>query len=391
MRARGAGLVAIAILAAAAPAAAAAPVIDHRAIGCIVVGRFPKVGACLAPAGEVARARVYFRPETTPSWFYVDMHADGACHAGILPRPGRALLHEKVLYYVEALGREMAPARTAEIAAEVVEAEADCRATLVVAPLSASGPAGVYPGMPPGFSGAAGISPLLLGGAAAAVGAGVAIASIGDSGAEAPRPAPTTPATTLPPVPTAPPTPPPITLPLALSCQASPRGGDAPLAVSFAAFPSGGIGAYAFVWDFGDGGSSANPSPSHTYATPGGYAATVRVAAGSETAACARTIAVTRASVPRRILTVSTSGPKSFAVGSSPGAISCSFPPSGADTCSDSFLDGTQVRLTVFNPGAPGPPNIVWSGPCDTVFQTNTSSNCIVTMDADKQIHAARP
>jgi hypothetical protein len=47
--------------------------IDHKAVGCIVVGKYPKMNACFTPAANLARSRVYFRPEGTPSWYYVDM------------------------------------------------------------------------------------------------------------------------------------------------------------------------------------------------------------------------------------------------------------------------------------------------------------------------------
>ena len=47
--------------------------IDHKAVGCIVVGKYPKMNACFTPAASLARSRVYFRPEGNPSWYYVDM------------------------------------------------------------------------------------------------------------------------------------------------------------------------------------------------------------------------------------------------------------------------------------------------------------------------------
>jgi len=66
-------------------------VIDHKAVGCIVVGKFPKMNACFTPAPSLARGRVYFRPEGTPSWYYVEMKAEQPCYAGILPKPGKKL------------------------------------------------------------------------------------------------------------------------------------------------------------------------------------------------------------------------------------------------------------------------------------------------------------
>jgi hypothetical protein len=53
-----------------APAAASGVEIDHKAVGCIVVGKYPKMNACFTPAAQLARGRVYFRPEGTPSWYY---------------------------------------------------------------------------------------------------------------------------------------------------------------------------------------------------------------------------------------------------------------------------------------------------------------------------------
>ena len=45
----------------ASPAGEGGVVIDHKAVGCIVAGKFPKMNACFSPNSAVARARVYFR------------------------------------------------------------------------------------------------------------------------------------------------------------------------------------------------------------------------------------------------------------------------------------------------------------------------------------------
>src|SRR5207247_4663907 len=59
--------------------------IDHKPVGCIVVGKYPKMNACFTPACTLARARVYFRPvEGPPNWYYVNMKSDAPCHAGFL-------------------------------------------------------------------------------------------------------------------------------------------------------------------------------------------------------------------------------------------------------------------------------------------------------------------
>ncbi len=60
---------------------------------------------------------------------------------------------------------------------------------------------------------------------------------------------------------------------------ATPAGGDVPLAVSFSSAgstdPDGAMVSYA--WDFGDGTTSTQPNPSHTYMVAGPYVATLTV------------------------------------------------------------------------------------------------------------------
>lgn len=179
--------------------------IDHKAVDCIVVGKFPKMNACFNPSPNVARARVYFRPEGVPSWYYVEMKSDAPCLAGILPRPRKELVGKKVDYYVQVTDKSFAEARTAEYHPTVVNSEQECK-DKPVAPYLSSASVQVFPGIPAGFA-AGGI------GTAAAVGIGagvagiaggaVAIASNGDDDAPATT---ATPGTTQPPVTTVPPT-----------------------------------------------------------------------------------------------------------------------------------------------------------------------------------------
>jgi hypothetical protein len=111
-----------------------------------------------------------------------------------------------------------------------------------------------------------------------------------DAGSDPVAPAPVTAA----PAPTAAAPTPPVTVPpspLLLTCQADPRAGEVPLTVRFRSFPSGASGSYAFEWRFGDGESSTQPSPRHTYQTRGTFLATLLVASGDQTASCERSIA----------------------------------------------------------------------------------------------------
>ncbi len=389
---------AVAVLLSGSAAAAQDLAIAHGAAGCLVAGRNAKIAACITPAGGVARARVYFRPQADPAWYWVEMAEAGACHEAVLPRPKRSLAGTKVFYYVEAVGREVSSARTAEVATEVVRREADCR--LGVAPLASAAPTAVHPVLPGGFGGGAGATAVVIGAGAAAAAAGVALAAGG--GGE-----PAAPSTTSPGGPpsttagTSPATTPPTTTPsdfppLVVACEASPRTGDAPLPVSFNASANGGTGSYEYLWAFGDGGESRNPSPGHTYESPGSYEAVLRVASGQQIGGCSRTIEVRRpVPVPTRfrldvdVSGITGNGPTS--VGSSPGSINCRFPPLAGDRCSESFDPGTLVTLTAATPPVHGGGGLSWSGACDRILPGPNISLCEVRMDADKRIAVRGP
>ncbi len=60
--------------------------------------------------------------------------------------------------------------------------------------------------------------------------------------------------------------------------------------MSFRAFPSGGTGTYGFDWSFGDGGTSTQPHPRHTYVSRGEFLATLIVTSGDQVASCERSI-----------------------------------------------------------------------------------------------------
>jgi outer membrane protein OmpA-like peptidoglycan-associated protein len=64
-----------------------------------------------------------------------------------------------------------------------------------------------------------------------------------------------------------------------LSCIASgnPTSGAGPLNVQFNSSVSGGCPGYTYSWDFGDGGSSSDPNPNHTYQNLGNYTAKLTV------------------------------------------------------------------------------------------------------------------
>src|SRR5712691_6781005 len=145
--------------------------IDHKAVGCIVVGKYPKMNACFTPAPNLARGRVYFRPEGTPSWYYVEMKTDQPCWAGILPKPGKKLVGKKIEYYVEGQDRTFNASRTAEYGPVVVRSAQECKKDVPVAPFLNNATVAVFPSLPAGFATAGALGTAAT---AAVVGAGVA-------------------------------------------------------------------------------------------------------------------------------------------------------------------------------------------------------------------------
>jgi len=199
------GLAVLSLVALLSPAALSAQGlgIDHRKVGCIVAGKYPRLTACFAPASRLARARVYFRvADAGPSWYYVEMTSHAPCHGGVLPRPKKELVGRRVQYYVDALDRSFVESRTKEAEALVVSSASQCSTKAAVAPLLDTATVAVFPSLPAGFAGA-GAAAAGLGGAATAliavggagiVGGGVALATgSSDSGSS------TTPTTTAPP------------------------------------------------------------------------------------------------------------------------------------------------------------------------------------------------
>jgi PKD domain-containing protein len=177
---RGVALSLVVFVCTAAAARPEAVAIDHKAVGCIVVGKYPKMNACFTPAAELARSRVYFRPEGVQSWYYVDMKSDQPCFTGTLPRPGKKLVGKKIEYYVEAQNKAFEPARTAEFDPIVVKSAQECKKNVPVAPFLNNATVAVFPSVPAGFvGGSIGTAAVvgIVGAGAAAAGTAVAVAS----------------------------------------------------------------------------------------------------------------------------------------------------------------------------------------------------------------------
>jgi hypothetical protein len=186
------------LLAVASPAAAQdavdALVIQHQPVHCVVAGKYPQLDACFEPTSRIARARVYFKADGGPEWYYVDMKAEAQCYRGTLPRPKKSL--KRMLYYVAVTDQDFAEARTEEYAADVVTSNKGCALGAVApyvttATVVVSGAAA----LPAGFAGAgllAGIGATTAVAGAAIVGAGAAGAVIAGGGADQPTTTTTT-------------------------------------------------------------------------------------------------------------------------------------------------------------------------------------------------------
>ena len=99
-----------------------------------------------------------------------------------------------------------------------------------------------------------------------------------------PTPSPETPSpTTTTPVPTTSPQPSPTPVPLNANFTANTTSGLAPLTIQFEDISSGSPQSWS--WDFGDGGTSTDPNPVHTYHAVGMYTVSLTVTniAGSDT------------------------------------------------------------------------------------------------------------
>ena len=106
----GAGLAAAAVLAAAA-ARAEAPQVDHQPAPCSLPGRAISLCATITDDGQVAKARLYFRPAGEKFYSFVDMEFGGLSFCGTLPAPREGKL-KSIDYYVQAVDDQLESQRT---------------------------------------------------------------------------------------------------------------------------------------------------------------------------------------------------------------------------------------------------------------------------------------
>lgn len=95
------------------------PVIGHQADDCWPEDQFPELAAEIQPGEEILKAKVYFRSDKYPDFYYVEMTIKPAAEdfVALLPKPGPET--ERVIYYLEAIDGTFNGVRTEEYDPEI--------------------------------------------------------------------------------------------------------------------------------------------------------------------------------------------------------------------------------------------------------------------------------
>jgi len=95
------------------------PVIGHQADDCWPEDQFPELAAEIQPGEEILTAKVYFRSDKYPDFYYVEMAIEPSAEnfLAVLPKPGPET--ERVIYYLEAIDSTFNGGRTEEYDPEV--------------------------------------------------------------------------------------------------------------------------------------------------------------------------------------------------------------------------------------------------------------------------------
>jgi PKD repeat protein len=162
------------------------------------------------------------------------------------------------------------------------------------------------------------------------------------------------------------------TKPIFVSASASPTIGKPPLLVNFAGDAMGDSPPFTFGWDFGDGGTSSQTNPTHTYNSQGIFSATLTVT-DSQGNWESKSVQVNTKNSRQLSVSVVTGAP-------APGQGGTTNPPAGDHT----YDDGSSVIISAVN-------NIGyrfsrWTGDVGTssVYQAKTT----ILMDSDKSVAA---
>ena len=98
------------LLALAAPLRAEAPLIEHQPPTCTVPGKAIALCASITDDGQVAKARVYFRPAGDKFYSFVEMEFGGINYCATLPAPREGKV-KAIDYYVQAIDDAFESAR----------------------------------------------------------------------------------------------------------------------------------------------------------------------------------------------------------------------------------------------------------------------------------------
>ena len=95
----------------AGPAGADAPQVEHQPVACVAAGQPFSICATITDDVQVSRAQVYFRPDGSDYFSFVDMAFGGLRYCGTLPAPRPGKLR-RLQYYVQGLDDAYNPRRT---------------------------------------------------------------------------------------------------------------------------------------------------------------------------------------------------------------------------------------------------------------------------------------
>ena len=112
----------LALVASAGTAMADPPSVDHQPVPCTIPDQPFMLCATVTDDGEVARARVYFKPENAKFYSFVDMVFGGIEFCGTLPAPREGKL-KTIEYYVQAVDDTYETVRTSTL---VIAVQPDC-------------------------------------------------------------------------------------------------------------------------------------------------------------------------------------------------------------------------------------------------------------------------
>lgn len=169
-----------------APSLGAAPSIVHSGLECIAPSRFAVVLSGIDPESEIQTAKVYFRSELYPDFYYVVMKLEGERFVGILPQAAPST--PRVIYYLEAVDQAFDSVRSEEFAPVVGECDDDPALAYlaggtpeIVVGATTAGAAT----LPPGFAAAGIVGTIASTGVASGIGGGIGtgVAVAGAAGA----------------------------------------------------------------------------------------------------------------------------------------------------------------------------------------------------------------